>query len=531
VPIVESRFVITTLARRGLLTPGSPVRVARQLRELRQWGFSLAGELRSAAARDPDRIALVDELAGPLTYRHLDHQVRAVARSLASTAGVRAGDRVGILCRNHAGFVHALLAATTLGADAVLVNTGLSAGQVAAVAEEQALRALVFDEEFTELLAGVPLQVHRIVADVPPRRATTTLAGMIESPPSGELAPPEAAGRTIVLTSGTTGTPRGARRRTPSSFAPLASLISRIPWHVGDRLHVAAPLFHTWGLSGLQVAFALRATVVLMRRFDPITALGAVAAQDCSSLIAVPVMLQRMLDVPAAARPTTPRLRIVAVSGSALAGGLATRFMDAFGDVLYNLYGSTEASWVSIATPPELRAAPGCAGRPPRGTRLAIVDQYGNRLPANTVGRIFVGNEMLFEGYTGGGGRESMGGGLIATGDLGHLTPQGLLYVDGREDDMVVSGGENVHPSVVEDLIAALPQVREVAVVGVPDREWGQRLAAFVALRTGEWLDADAVREYVRVHLARYSVPRDVHFVDALPRNATGKVVTRDLPI
>jgi acyl-CoA synthetase (AMP-forming)/AMP-acid ligase II len=233
---------------------------------------------------------------------------------------------------------------------------------------------------------------------------------------------------------------------------------------------------------------------------------------------------------PAKAVPPVPTpLRVVAVSGSALPGGLATRFMDAYGDVLYNLYGSTEASWVSIATPEELRHAPNTAGRPPHGTRVSIVSQAGAPMPPGHTGRILVGNEMLFEGYTNGtsGARQD---GLLATGDLGHVDQDGLLYVDGREDDMIVSGGENVFPSEVEDLLAGLPQVREVAVVGVPDAEFGQRLVAWIALYPGEVLDADAVREYVRRNLARFAVPRDVRFVRALPRNATGKVVPRDLP-
>jgi acyl-CoA synthetase (AMP-forming)/AMP-acid ligase II len=205
--------------------------------------------------------------------------------------------------------------------------------------------------------------------------------------------------------------------------------------------------------------------------------------------------------------------------------------MDEFGDVLYNLYGSTEASWASIATPEELRADPRCAGRPPHGTRVAILDGAGMPLPAGQVGRVFVGNDMLFDGYTSGGHDRESHQGLLATGDLGHLTSDGLLHVDGREDDMVVSGGENVYPSAVEHVLAQLPQVGEVAVAGVPDAQWGQRVSAWLVLRPGERLDADAVREYVRLHLDRFSVPRDVYFVARLPRNATGKVVARHLPV
>ncbi len=512
---MDAAFTIATMARRGLLKPGPPAQVARQLAALRRWGFGIGGELRSAAARDPDRVAIIDE-RGPMRYGQLLERSERLAAGLRGRLGVQPGDRVGILCRNHAGLIEAMAATSLLGVDAVLVNTGLSPAQLAAVAQEQDLRVLVHDAEFGEHAAALPRTVTRLHESIMDRLRA-------EAPP-GAIRPPERDGRTIVLTSGTTGTPKGARRHTPDGFAPLATIISRIPLHVRARMLIAAPVFHTWGLAALQVGLGLRATMVLRRRFEPADALDAVRRFECEALFAVPVMLQRLLEVPTVPTP----LRVVAVSGSALPGGLATRFMNRYGDILYNLYGSTEASWVSIATPDDLRKAPNTAGRPPHGTRVAILSHAGAPQPVGHTGRILVGNEMLFEGYTNGAGGNRQGG-LLATGDLGHIDADGLLYVDGREDDMIVSGGENVFPSEVEDLLARLPQVREVAVVGVPDAEFGQRLAAWIALYPGEVLDADAVREYVRHSLARFAVPRDVHFIAALPRNATGKIVPRDL--
>jgi len=512
-------FVIATLVRRGMLGPGPPHRVAAQLNALRGFGFSLAGELRQAAGRNPRRVAVIDAEQGEITYAHLLARAERVARGLRSS-GVVSGDRVGVLCRNHTNAVAAMVGAGLIGADAVLANTGMSAAQLTAVADEQRLTALVHDDEFLEVVTGLPGTVTRIDEGA--------LAAMIRDALAGALPRPEREGRTIVLTSGTTGTPKGAQRRTPKGFGPLASIIDRIPLHTGDRVLIAAPLFHTWGYAALQLCFALRATVVLQRRFDPAATHDALVEHGCGVLFAVPVMLRRMLDVARSRPPAAwPALRVVAASGSALPGGLATRFMDAYGDVLYNLYGSTEASWASIATPADMRRAPSTAGRPPHGTRLAILDRDGAPVAPGQVGRIFVGNDMLFEGYTSGAKRESHDG-MLATGDLGHVD-SGLLFVDGREDDMIISGGENVYPSETEDLIARLPQVREVAVIGVPDEEYGQRLAAFLVLHRGERLDADAVREYVRHYLARFCVPRDIYFLDALPRNATGKVVTRDL--
>ncbi|WP_432982358.1 AMP-binding protein [Dactylosporangium sp. CA-233914] len=514
---MDAGFVLRTLARRKVLTPAAPARMVRQLNALRRWGFGLYGEMRSAAGRDPGRVAIIDERR-QVTYGELDLRVRRLANALRAERGIRVGDRVGLLCENSATMVEAMMAVVALGAQAVLVNTGLGNAQVETVAHDQGLQLLLHDEVFLGMLAAVPPNL--------PRLSTERLEELIHRSPSADISPPAQPGSIVVLTSGTTGAPKGARRRNPAGLGPLATVVSRIPLNAGERMFVAAPLFHTWGLAALQLCLALRGTIALNRRFAPANALASINVHQCTSLFAVPVMLQRILEAPAVAK--APTLKVVAVSGSALTGPLATRFMDVYGDVLYNLYGSTEASWASIAIPKELRAAPGTAGRPPRGTRIAILSSAGALQPTGMVGRIFVGNDMLFEGYTNGTGREYYGD-LIATGDVGHLDPDGLLFVDGREDDMVISGGENVYPVAVEDVIAELPQVREVAVAGVPDQEFGQRLAAWIALHPGEAVDADAVREYVRHRLARFSVPRDVYFVTALPRNATGKVVRRQL--
>ncbi|WP_433727810.1 AMP-binding protein [Actinoplanes sp. CA-051413] len=503
-------FVLATLARRGLLRPGPPADLIRQLTALRRWGFGLAGELRQAAARDPERVAVVDERRA-VTYRDLLDRAGRLARALCGTVGVEPGDRVGVLCRNSATMIETLVAVTSLGADAVLINTGLSGPQLSTVAREQELRALIHDDEF-ELPKGLD------------GIGEARLDELINGAPPGELTPPERAGRTIVLTSGTTGAPKGALRRTPGGFGPLCSMIDRIPLRAGDRVLIAAPLFHTWGYAGLQIALALRATVVLRRRFEPVAVSAAMVREQCTAMIAVPVMLQQLMEqAPAGPRPP---LRVVAVSGSALPGGLATRVMDRYGDVLYNVYGSTEVSWASIATPADLRAAPNTAGRPLHGTRTVVLDEAGRPLPTGTVGRLFVGNEMLFDGYSNGTSRERHDG-LLATGDL---DAAGRVFVDGREDDMIVSGGENVFPAEVENLLADLPQIREVAVIGVPDDRYGERLAAYLVPQPGEILGPEQVRDHVRRHLARFCVPRDVVFLPSLPRNATGKVLTRDLP-
>ncbi|NUS57294.1 MAG: AMP-binding protein, partial [Streptomycetaceae bacterium] len=508
-------FVLRTLARRKVLNPASPARVVRQLNALRRWGFSLAGELRSAADRSPEHAAVIDSTPGGpdrmTTYRELWGRTEALALSLRARYGIGVGSRIGVLARNHAGMIVSMAAGSALGAEVVLLNPALSAAAIDAVVHDQKIELVLADNDLVELIPGIPA-------------LTETNAERLIAASPGDLQPPARPGRLIVLTSGTTAAPKGARRRNPSSLSPLASVLDRIPLRVGERIFVAAPLFHTWGLAALQISLGLRATLVLQRKFEPHATVRAVEHYACPGLVAVPVMLQRLLEtgiVP------DPRPRVVALSGSALPGGLATHFMDVYGECLYNLYGSTEASWVSIATPADLRTDPRTAGRPPLGTVVEIRSHDGRVLDAGQVGEIHVRNNMLFEGYT--AQREATPEGLLGTGDLGHFDTDGLLYVDGRADDMIVSGGENVFPRPVEELIAQLPQVREVAVIGVEDPSFGQRLAAYIVLHPGERLDPESVREYVRHYLARFCVPRDVVFLPELPRTATGKVIPRAL--
>jgi fatty-acyl-CoA synthase len=340
---------------------------------------------------------------------------------------------------------------------------------------------------------------------------------------------PKQPGRIIILTSGTTGTPKGAAR-TKAGLGAAASLLSKIPLRAGGRTVIAAPLFHSWGLAHYTLGVSLASTFVLRRRFDPEDTLRAIAEHRANALVVVPVMLQRILELPeeVLARYDVSSLRIIGVSGSALPGPLSERVMDRFGDVLYNLYGSTEVAWATIATPADMRAAPGTAGRPPRGTVVKLFDEDGREVRPGTTGRIFVGSELPFEGYTGGGTKEVIDG-LMSSGDVGHFDAAGRLFVDGRDDDMIISGGENLFPSEVEDLLAGHGAVREVAVVGVEDDAWGQRLKAVVALVDGASFDDAAVKAYVKENLAAFKVPRDVVFVEELPRNATGKVLKREL--
>jgi fatty-acyl-CoA synthase len=293
---------------------------------------------------------------------------------------------------------------------------------------------------------------------------------------------------------------------------------------------VAPPFFHGFGLAYLGLAMLLGSTVVMRRRFDPEATLAAIDEHGVTTLIAVPVMLQRILELPdrTRGRYDIGSLRVVVSAAAPLSAELARRSTQFFGEIVHDLYGTTETGFAAIATPADLRQAPGSVGRPPHGTTLRILDETGAEVPHGETGRIFVGSAMLFEGYSGGGGKEEIGG-LMSTGDLGHLDPDGRLHIDGREDDMIVSGGENVFPAEVEDVLARHPDVADVAVLGVPDEEFGQRLQAFVVAEPGHAPGEEELRAHVKASLARYKVPREVVLVEEIPRNPTGKVLRREL--
>jgi fatty-acyl-CoA synthase len=293
---------------------------------------------------------------------------------------------------------------------------------------------------------------------------------------------------------------------------------------------LCVPMFHALGFMQAMIGIGLGSTLVVRRRFDPEETLESLEEHRATAMVMVPVMLQRTVDLgeEAVKSRDLSALRIIFLSGSALGADLAQRAMKAFGPVVYNLYGSTEVSYATIATPEDLRRDPATVGKVVRGSVVKTLDDDGNEVPAGDSGRIFVGNISQFEGYTGGGTKDEVGG-LLASGDVGHFDEEGYLYVDGRDDEMIVSGGENVFPAEVEELLGSHESIEEAAAVGVDDEKFGQRLKAFVVLRDEADLGEDDVKGYVKENLANYKVPREVVFVDSLPRNPTGKVIKREL--
>jgi acyl-CoA synthetase (AMP-forming)/AMP-acid ligase II len=513
---------VRLLAETRLLAPVRPDRIPGMAQAVIRFGTTPAAALAAGAARHPNRVAVCDD-EGSFTYAELDRLSNAAAHGLLER-GVEPGSRVALLARNSAGFVVAMAGLGKVGATVVYLNTGFAGPALARALDDENVVGVVYEPEFRELLAeGLRTRPGWLLDAAP-----FDESGSTQRPPR-----PSSHGSHVILTSGTTGRAKGAERSIPKGLGglePLTALLGAIPLRAGEPTVVAAPMFHTWGFAHLGVGLLLGSTLVVHRRFEPAVALADVDRHRATALIAVPVMLQRMLELPesATADLDLTSLRTVPTSGSALPVEVTRRFADRFADAIYNMYGSTEVAYATVASPADMRDAPGTVGRPVRGTVVRILDEDGNELPQGEVGRIFVGNSMTFAGYTSGGDKQRVEG-LVATGDVGRFDEDGRLFVEGRDDDMIVSGGENIFPGQVEELLISLPDVADAAVVGVPDEKFGARLVAHVVARDGTSLDVDGLRGKVRESLGRIYVPRDVVLHDELPRNATGKVLKREL--
>jgi acyl-CoA synthetase (AMP-forming)/AMP-acid ligase II len=522
--------IARTIAASKMVRWVPPNRLYEVKRAFDKYGPTQPAAYKINAKISPDVIAIIDEL-GHMTHKEVHEQTNQIAHGLAAQ-GIGQGSRVAILCRNSRWFALAFVATLKLGADGLLLNTAFAGPQLVQVIEDQDADAVIMDEEYFPMLQDALGEKPAFLGwvDSTENPPLPTLDSLRDGRPTLEPPAPGRTGRTIILTSGTTGKPKGAARAEPKGAKDLLAVAATIPYRRGDRMLVCAPLFHAWGFSNFTASVMFGGTVVLRRRFDPEDVLRTIEREQIDMQIVVPVMLQRMLDVPEARRRTfnVSSLRAVCASGSALQGELATKFMDEFGDVLYNLYGSTEVAWATVAGPDDMRAAPGTAGKAPTGTTLRILDDEGNDVPTGDTGQIFVQHEMIFEGYTGGEQSNRLGH-LAGTGDVGHLDQNKRLFIDGRIDEMIISGGENVYPIEVEDVIAIHESVYETAVIGVEDADFGARLLAFVVPNEGAELDEAEIKKHVKTHLANFKVPREVFFLEELPRNATGKILKRHL--
>jgi len=525
--------MLATFTRAGLLTPLRPDKYLRIAAAAAREGGTTTTGIAMAAQRCGERTAIIDE-RGTCTYTQLDRRCDALAAALQHLPG-RTPRAIALMCRNHRGFIEALAAANRVGADVLLLNTSFAGPALAEVVAREDVDLIFYDEEFT---AAVDLAVPagsgctRVVSWTDGESAGLTMDDLIDANAGRRPTKPTRSGALVMLTSGTTGTPKGARRsgRGGGGIADLAAIFDRIPWHTEETVVIAAPMFHAWGFSQLALALTMACTIATRRKFDPEATLALVEDNDATGLCVVPVMFDRIMALPDEVRAEYPctSLRFATASGSRMRPEVVTAFMDAFGDVVYNNYNATEAGMITLATPQDLRYAPDTAGRPAPGTEVRILDADLADVAVGVTGQIFVRNSSQFDGYTSGDSKQFHDG-FMASGDVGYFDDTGRLFVVGRDDEMIVSGGENVYPIETEKALTTHAAVAEAAVIGVDDADYGQRLVAFVVLEPGAVATPDELKQHVRDNLAGYKVPRTITVLEALPRNNTGKVLRREL--
>ncbi|MBN3511867.1 acyl-CoA ligase FadD12 [Mycolicibacterium nivoides] len=526
--VTDTVGLVTTMRRAGIITAMRPDKYLRIAAAMARENMSVTSGFAASAQRCPNRPGLVDEL-GTLTWQQVDQQADALAAGLQALPG---GEPkvLGIMARNHRGFVLSLIAANRIGADVLLLNTSFAAPAMAEVVNRESVDAVIYDEEFTDTvdraLSDRPTAA-RIVAWTDTHAHDVTVAKLVEQHRGEEPRRAEEKSKVILLTSGTTGTPKGAKH---SGGGPevLKSILDRTPWHTEERVVIVAPMFHAWGFSQLAFAASMACTIVTRRKFDPEATLELVDRHRAKGLCVVPVMFDRIMELPENVlnRYDGRTLRFAAASGSRMRPDVVIAFMDRFGDIIYNNYNATEAGMIATATPADLRAAPDTAGRPAEGTEIRILDTEFRQVPTGEVGTIYVRNSTQFDGYTSGTTKDFHEG-FMSSGDVGYLDQAGRLFVVGRDDEMIVSGGENVYPIEVEKVLAGHPDVAEAAVIGADDAQYGQRLVAFVVLSGA--VTPDELKAYVRENLANYKVPREITVLAELPRNSTGKIDRRQL--
>ena len=499
---------------------------------VRRVGMTATSGFATAAQRCPDRPGLVDE-RGTLTWKQIDDRCDALAVALQSQPG-GAPKTIAVMCRNHRGFIEALVASNRIGSNVLLLNTSFAGPALAEVVEREGADTVIYDEEFTAIvdraLEGRP-DATRILGWTDSADAEVTLDKLIDAHLGQRPAAGKGKSDIILLTSGTTGTPKGARRSEGSGGASdLKAVLDRTPWRAEEAVVIVAPMFHAWGFSQLLFAGLLACTIVTRRKFDPEATLELVDRHNATGLAVVPVMFDRIMDLPDDVRNrySGRSLRFATASGSRMRPDVVIKFMDQFGDVIYNNYNATEAGMIATATPEDLRVAPDTAGKPADGTEIRIVDEAFGEVPSGEVGQIFVRSGTLFDGYTSGATKDFHDG-FMASGDMGYLDDAGRLFVVGRDDEMIVSGGENVYPIEVEKALVAHPEVAEAAVLGVDDEQYGQRLVAFVVLESDASATPDVLKQHVRDNLANYKVPREITLLDELPRGITGKILRNEL--
>ncbi|MHA2787914.1 AMP-binding protein [Corynebacterium sp. S7] len=528
---------VPAVIRSGIVgSEGGPAAAATMPGTLARYWFTTAREIEQGAAQSPHRNALIDD-DGVLSYAQMRDQSKRLAKwflEVKDHAGLK-DLHIGVMARNGRGILLPMTAKGYAGATLYLLNVGSSPEQILGCIEENKINVLLVDDEFADRIpTDYPGLTVAYAHTSEPHTDYPSVQEIVHAPDNGYKLPvwPKH-GNIVLMSSGTTGIPKGILRPEPKLPLVLAGLLEKLPWRAGMTVQMSASMFHTWGWSATNIAFGARNTVVTQRHYDPRKVFEQIVNYKCDALISSPIFFKQMLELEDHDKYDTSSLKFIASAGHALTPEIVRTMNDRFGPILANIYGSTELTLAAAASAEEVAADPTVAGHISSGTVLKLYDDNDQEVPQGSVGRIFLNNSTSLVGYSNPNTQMVKIGDLVEMGDLGYFDKHGRLHVLGRVDDMIIVGGENVYPASVSDVLESMPGIADLYAGGVEDEETFARIAVWIVRsddEAGRNLTADAVREWVRDNLANHSVPRDVNFVDELPRNAVGKVVPRFLP-
>ncbi|MCR9179215.1 MAG: fatty acid--CoA ligase [Erythrobacteraceae bacterium] len=481
------------------------------------------------------------------SFAALDEGANRVANGLVAL-GVKPGERVAFLGKNHPLYFEALLGAARIGAVMTPVNWRLAPPEVAYILDNSQARVVFVGEGFAAMIAEVRASVPHVAEIIgidAPEHAGTDYRQWRDSfpatPPAHKIKPEDDALQ--LYTSGTTGKPKGAvmtHGSILSSRDAMASGDEMRTWQEpipGDVTLLAMPCFHISGTgTGIGTMVAGTNSIVLPE-YDPAKALDLIANYNISKIFLVPAAIQILLNHPRVSEADFSRLKYVTYGASPIPLELMREAMRVLGCGFVQMYGMTETSGTIVALDPEDHVPEGSprmrsVGKPLAGVEIKIIDEAGNPVPAGAVGEIATRSSKNMRGYWNNPDATAAtidAEGWLRTGDAGYLDEDGYLYIHDRVKDMIISGGENVYPAEVENALYAHPKVADVAVIGVPDAKWGEAVKACVVVQPGEELTEADLIAHARQHIAGYKCPKSVDFIPALPRNPSGKILRREL--